>query len=106
MLITTSDSKQQSAPDQHRHNVEHSTRCVLGGMGLRSAREMVQNDAEVVALLPDALFFFLAELLAFLREGPAPSVPSLEKPASFIAPGGPPSGWLGSFVGTRTGDAG
>ena len=45
-LATTADSKHQSAPDQHGHEVERSTRRVWGAVELRSARKLAQNDVE------------------------------------------------------------
>ena len=45
--VTTSDSKHQSAPDQHWHKVDHSTRRMWGEVELANARETVQNDVEV-----------------------------------------------------------
>ena len=45
-LVTASDSKHQSAPDWHGHQVEHSTRREWGGGGLGNAQELVQNDVE------------------------------------------------------------
>ena len=46
-LVTPSDSQHQSAPDQHGHEVEHGTRRVSSGVGLRNARILVQNDVEL-----------------------------------------------------------
>ena len=46
-LATTSDHKHQSAPNQHGHQVEHSTQRVRGGAELRNARKLDQNDVEV-----------------------------------------------------------
>ena len=47
------DSKHQSAPDQHVHQVERSTRRVWGAAELKNAREMVQNDGNVALRLAD-----------------------------------------------------
>ena len=47
-LGTASDSKHQSASDQHGHQVEIYHGVVQGGMQLKCAREMVQNDVEVI----------------------------------------------------------
>ena len=46
-IATTSDTKHQSAPDQHGPQVEHGRQRVRGGVELRNAREMVTNNVEV-----------------------------------------------------------
>ena len=49
-LVTTSDSKHQSAPDQHGHGVEHSTRRVRGGGA--GAGEMRAKWPKMMSKLP------------------------------------------------------
>ena len=47
--VTPSDGKHQSAPDQHGHYVERSTRRVRGGVELTTAREMVSKEVPAAA---------------------------------------------------------
>ena len=42
-----SDPKDQSAPNQHGHQVEHGTWHARGGGGRPNTREMDQNNVEV-----------------------------------------------------------